>query len=111
MRVNREVRAGGRLGLAGLALLLGGSGALAQPQAPPPGAVAPPAPEGRAEGGPTGNDTPEGPVQGRLPRSVIPPPAGVDPGIHTTVPEPTPNTTPVIPPPGSPGGDPRVVPR
>jgi hypothetical protein len=111
-RRNRRAAAiGGRLGLVGLVLLLGSGAALAQQQGAPPGAAPPPTPQGRAEGGPTGNDTPEGPVQGRVPRGVIQPPAGIDPGIHTTVPEPRPGTTPVIPPPGTPGGDPRVVPR
>ena len=36
---------------------------------------------------------------------LVRPPAGIDPGIHTTVPNPRPGTTPVIPP------DPRIDPR
>jgi hypothetical protein len=42
---------------------------------------------------------------------VIQPPGNVDPGIQATVPNPRPNSTPVIPPPGTPGGNPNVVPK
>jgi hypothetical protein len=42
---------------------------------------------------------------------VIHPPAGVDPGIAASVPDPHPNSTPVIPPPGTPGGNPSVQPK
>ena len=42
-------------------------------------------------------------------KGVICPPAGVDPGI--TVPPVGGGRTPVIPPPGTPGGDPNVVPK
>ena len=42
---------------------------------------------------------------------VIRPPANLDPEITTSAPVPNPGTTPVIPPPGSPGGDPSVVPK
>ncbi len=41
---------------------------------------------------------------------ITPPPVG-DAEIHVPAPDPTPNTTPVIPPPGTPGGDPTVVPK
>ena len=62
--------------------------------------------------GPTGSDIVRGPTgDGGVPRGVVRLPAGVDPGIRTTVPDPTPNTTPVVPPPGAPGGDPMVRPR
>ncbi len=77
-----------------------------QPEAPPQAPETPP-----QGGGPTGNDIIEGPVAPRIPRGVIEPPMQVDPGIQTTVPEPRPGTTPVIPPPGTPGGDPTIVPR
>ena len=82
--------------------------ALAQtPPQPQPPEAAPPG----SSGGPTGNDIIEGPVAPRIPRGVIQPPMQVDPGIQTTVPEPRPGTMPVIPPPGTPGGDPTIVPR
>jgi hypothetical protein len=47
----------------------------------------------------------------RLARSqgIICPPAGVDPGI--TAPPVGGGTTPVIPPPGTPGGDPNIIPK
>jgi len=41
---------------------------------------------------------------------ITPPPVG-DAEIHVPAPDPTPNTTPVIPPPGTPGGDPTVMPK
>jgi len=41
---------------------------------------------------------------------IDPPPVG-DAEIHVPAPDPTPNTTPVIPPPGTPRGDPTVVPK
>ena len=43
-------------------------------------------------------------------KGVICPPAGVAPGLTTTPPT-TDRKMPVIPPPGSPGGDPSVVPK
>jgi hypothetical protein len=46
--------------------------------------------------------------------SVIRPPAGIDPGINKARPEtdaPETFPMPVVPPPGSPGGNPNVVPR
>ncbi len=42
---------------------------------------------------------------------VIHPPVGVDPGIAAPVPDPHPNSTPVIPPPGTPGGNPTILPK
>jgi hypothetical protein len=44
-------------------------------------------------------------------RGVIKPPPGIDPGIKVPAPEPNPGTTIVIPPPGTPGGDPTVIPK
>jgi len=44
-------------------------------------------------------------------KGVIEPPPVGDAGIHAPAPDPLPGTTPVIPPPGTPGGDPRVVPK
>jgi hypothetical protein len=44
-------------------------------------------------------------------RGVIKPPTGIDPGIKVPAPEPHPGTTIVIPPPGTPGGDPTVIPK
>jgi hypothetical protein len=70
--------------------------------APPRGTVAP-------EGATTGQASE--PLGDKLARSngVLCPPGGVDPEIRA----PTPDTgnTPVIPPPGSPGGDPNVLPK
>jgi hypothetical protein len=68
-------------------------------------------PRDRSGGGPTGNDILDDNEGGGPGRSVIRPPMSVDPDIHTTVPDPTPRTTPVIPPPGTPGGDPTINPR
>ncbi len=42
---------------------------------------------------------------------VIRPPANIDPQIRVPAPMPDPGTTPVIPPPGTPGGDPMVIPK
>jgi hypothetical protein len=42
---------------------------------------------------------------------VIPAPAGIDPGIRAQRPSGAVATMPVIPPPGTPGGDPRVIPK
>ena len=44
-------------------------------------------------------------------KGVIEPPPVGDAGIHAPAPDPLPGTTPVIPPPGTPGGDPSVVPK
>jgi hypothetical protein len=48
---------------------------------------------------------------GQASGNVIPPPPGIDPGIHAPMPPPDQTPMPVIPPPGAPGGDQRVVPR
>ena len=79
---------------------------LAAPNAakPPPEQVRPPS--GSAEQ----ND---GNMSDRLSRQqgMLQPPT-VDPGIHAPLPsQSAPNPMPVIPPPGSPGGDPKVVPK
>ena len=48
---------------------------------------------------------------GDMPRGVIRPPATVDPGITRGTPNAGNYPTPVVPPPGSPGGNPQVVPK
>jgi hypothetical protein len=86
--------------------------ALAQPQPP-----APPAPfqmpECRRGALPAtpGETTGSIDLGDRLARSkgIICPPAGVDPGI--AAPPVGGGTTPVIPPPGTPGGDPNIIPK
>ncbi|MGK7870180.1 hypothetical protein [Falsiroseomonas sp. E2-1-a20] len=65
----------------------------------------------RSGGGPTGNDIVGEREGGGVPRGVVRPPMGIDPGIQGSVPVPAPNTTPVIPPPGTPGRAPGLVPR
>ena len=42
---------------------------------------------------------------------VIKPGGNLDPKMQVTPPDPGPTSTPVIPPPGSPGGNPNVVPK
>ena len=42
---------------------------------------------------------------------VIKPSENLDPKMQVTPPDPGPTSTPVIPPPGSPGGNPNVVPK
>jgi hypothetical protein len=103
-------------------LLLAGAPALAQIAAPsreappeidrsrPGGDPADRTPD-RSGGGPTGNDIIGEREGGGVARGVVRPPMGIDPGIQGTVPEPTPNTTPVIPPPGASGGDRTIQPR
>jgi len=44
-------------------------------------------------------------------RGVIAPKSDVDPKMQVKPPDPGPTSTPVIPPPGSPGGNPNVVPK
>ena len=44
-------------------------------------------------------------------RGVIRPPANIAPDMTVRAPDPDPGTTRVIPPPGSPGGDPTIVPK
>ena len=66
------------------------------PAAAPPEKVAPPEP-----------------LSDQLARSggTIKPPADIDPGMTQTPPDPGPRSMPVIPPPGTPGGNPSVVPK
>jgi hypothetical protein len=61
----------------------------------------------------TGSTGSGGTLSDKLERTdgVIRPPSGIDPEITTRAPDPNPGTTRVIPPPGSPGGDPTVVPK
>jgi hypothetical protein len=68
-------------------------------------------PRDRSGGGPTGDDIQGDNEGGGIARGVVPPPAGVDPGIQGSVPNPTPGTTPIIPPPGAPGSDSNLEPR
>jgi hypothetical protein len=42
---------------------------------------------------------------------VIKPGGNIDPKMQVPPPDPGPTSTPVIPPPGTPGGDPKVVPK
>jgi hypothetical protein len=104
-----------------LATLACGFGFAAVAQTPLPQQQAPnmPAPDrtipekiAPAEPTTTGSTTGET-LSDKLERTdgVIRPPAGMDPGITAPAPVPNPGTTPVIPPPGSPGGDPTVIPR
>lgn len=44
-------------------------------------------------------------------RGVIKPSDNIDPKMQVNPPDPGPTSTPVIPPPGSPGGNPNVVPK
>jgi hypothetical protein len=44
-------------------------------------------------------------------RGVIKPGGNIDPKMQVAPPDPGPTSTPVIPPPGSPGGNPNVIPK
>lgn len=83
----------------------------AQAPAPPP--AAPQAPECRRGALPAtpGETTGSADFGDQLSRSkgIICPPAGVDPGI--AAPPVGGGRTPVIPPPGTPGGDPTIIPK
>ena len=85
----------------------------AQSQAPTPPARAPlEAPECQRGALPTpGETTGSVPLSDQLSQSkgIICPPAGIDPGI--AAPPVGGGRTPVIPPPGTPGGDPSIVPK
>jgi hypothetical protein len=78
---------------------------------------APPAPSTRSDCTPANPASPSNETTGSAPlgerlsqsKGVICPPAGVDPGI--TVPPVGGGRMPVIPPPGTPGGDPGIVPK
>jgi hypothetical protein len=83
----------------------------AQSQAPAPPSTAPlQAPECQRSTT-LGETTGSAPLSDQLARSkgIIYPPAGVDPGI--AAPPVSGGRTPVIPPPGTPGGDPSIVPK
>ena len=92
--------------------LLASTIAFAQSQAPAPQAPLqmPECRRGALPGEP-GETTGSADLGDRLARSkgIICPPAGVDPGI--AAPPVGGGTTPVIPPPGTPGGDPNIIPR
>jgi hypothetical protein len=85
----------------------------AQSQVPPPPARAPlEIPECQRGAVPTlGETTGSSSLSNQLSQSkgIICPPAGVDPGI--AAPPVGGGRTPVIPPPGTPGGDPSIVPK
>jgi hypothetical protein len=93
--------------------LTGAQAVLAQPSSPPSSTQAPP--------GPTPPMAPTPPEKIAPPATLAPspstgsgvihPPGGVDPGIQSTAPAPTPNSMRVIPPPGTPGGNPNVQPK
>ncbi|HEX3350622.1 MAG TPA: hypothetical protein VHS58_21235 [Acetobacteraceae bacterium] len=53
----------------------------------------------------------EGPTKTPPQNGVIRPPTDVDPGMKQGVPAPSAFPTPIIPPPGTPGGNPTVVPK
>jgi hypothetical protein len=102
----------------GLLTVVGGAlvmATLALAQAPvptPPSAAPPQAPECQRGATPTlGETTGSTTLSDQLSRSkgIICPPAGVDPGI--AAPLVGGGVTPVIPPPGTPGGDPSIVPK
>jgi len=86
-------------------LICGASGAWAQGAAP--------APDKRPSIGQGDAQPPAGNPSERLDRSggVITPNRDVDPKMEITPPDPGPTSTPVIPPPGTPGGNPNVVPK
>jgi hypothetical protein len=97
-----------------LAIALMSSTHLASAQNRPVAPVTPASPnadcQNRAAGSP-GETTGSANLSDQLSRSngVICPPAGIDPGI--SAPPPGRSVMPVIPPPGSPGGDPNIVPK
>jgi hypothetical protein len=87
--------------------------AFAQAPAPAPPAAVPQAPECSRGALPAtpGETTGSTDIGDQLSRSkgIICPPAGVDPGI--SAPLVGGGRTPVIPPPGTPGGDPTIIPK
>jgi hypothetical protein len=88
--------------------------AWAQPSSPPTSTPAPPGPLPPASPTPPEQIAPPAPSSGVAAggaSGVIRPPAGVDPGIQSKAPAPTPNSMPVILPPGTPGGNPTVQPK
>jgi hypothetical protein len=87
--------------------------AFAQAPAPAPPLAVPQAPECRRGALPAmpGETTGSTDLGDQLARSkgIICPPAGIDPGI--AAPPVGGGRTPVIPPPGTPGGDPNIIPK
>jgi len=108
-----------------LSLVLASASAGVHAQAPPTPATPPqataPAPSQNAACAPNerATATPDGITTGRAgepladklakTNGVLCPPSGIDPDMHA--PTPDGGTTPVIPPPGSPGGNPNVLPK
>jgi hypothetical protein len=79
----------------------------------PPRSATPPDQQPKAEGQGSGSTTADPDLSDRLSESrgiLAPPPTG-DTEIQRPVPSAGAGKTPVIPPPGSPGGDPTVVPK
>jgi hypothetical protein len=74
------------------------------PKSCPPDIAKPPLPPNETSGSRTLSE------QLSESKGVICPPAGVDPGLAATPPA-TDGKMPVIPPPGTPGGDPSIVPK
>jgi hypothetical protein len=86
--------------------------AWSQTSAPPPARAPLEGPECQRGALPTlGETTGSAPLSDQLSQSkgIICPPAGIDPGI--AAPPVGGGRTPVIPPPGTPGGDPSIVPK
>jgi hypothetical protein len=90
--------------------LLANTIAFAQSQVPAPAAPTPECSRGALPATP-GETTGSVDLGDRLSQSkgIICPPAGVDPGI--AAPPAGGGRTPVIPPPGTPGGDPNIIPK
>ncbi len=94
-----------RLAALGLLALLAPAVAIAASTGPSPG-------DGQPGQSQQGVPAPNGGSNTGMP--VIRPPAGIDPGINKALPDngaPETFPTPVLPPPGSPGGNPNVVPK
>ena len=72
---------------------------------PPPEQIAPPGKDVHADGKQTLSD------KLALQHGTLDPPHGVDPGMAVSPPRQEKGAMPIIPPPGSPGGNPRLVPK
>ena len=103
--------------LAGAFLLAGLEAAPSQTNQPPPNS---PLSDIQGRPDPTQDPRSTGAIGGsseslseKLDKSggVIRPPANIAPDMAVRAPDPDPGTTRVIPPPGSPGGDPTIVPK
>jgi hypothetical protein len=96
------------------ALILAAAPAMAQNPQPtsPTNPTVPLAPPNSASPPPEKSAPPDGTLSNRLSqqKGTITPP-NVDPGMTVSPPAHSSATTPVIPPPGSPGGNPSVVPK